>query len=415
MKIKYFLVNRYYLPRAGGIEKSLKYLSKGLETLDKDSYILSSTLGIPSKELEKFKLAENTNRSSRTIRLKFLKYRSIYFRLAIFINTFLLYFVMKWLTDTATEVRVICRDPLLCRYSIFFRKNSIKLIFIPGSLTHLHEEKLMVSYAGNGASSVNNFASKILDWSRQNRIKLMKRLFFEAIQESGKTVVSSDSFKNQIIRTYGNDVANKITVLPFGKSYATSTAPKLFVNERIKFLIVSRLSREKGISEFLEALCKIEHHNIDITIVGSGPDKARLLEFIKVEKLDCTVRLAGHSPNIQYYYESHDILIVPSKFETFGNVIVEAMSFGMPTIGFVADPPRVEVANNELLINRSNGWLVDGDYMELAKQCVEVSKCSHITLNSISENCIKRSKNMNTWEEYLAKLDKIFDEISCES
>ena len=51
-------------------------------------------------------------------------------------------------------------------------------------------------------------------------------------------------------------------------------------------------------------------------------------------------------------YLNHDIFLIPSRYEGFGLVTLEAMECGLPVIGF--DIP----ANKELIINGITGFLV---------------------------------------------------------
>ena len=126
-------------------------------------------------------------------------------------------------------------------------------------------------------------------------------------------------------------------------------------NSNIHFLSVGRLVEQKGFERILDALNAL--HDIDFTykIVGDGP----LFDFLqqKVQDLGLSqkVFLCGYSdPNI--YYSQADYFLFGSLVEGFPNVLLEAASYGIPSIGYNC-PGGV----NEIIINEFNGFFVNQD------------------------------------------------------
>ena len=75
------------------------------------------------------------------------------------------------------------------------------------------------------------------------------------------------------------------------------------------------------------------------------------------EKLEIkpNVHFAGVTPDIAKEYEKSDIFVCSSRYESFGLATIEAMSFGIPAIGFRSCP-----GTNEIIQNGSTGILVHG-------------------------------------------------------
>lgn len=96
-------------------------------------------------------------------------------------------------------------------------------------------------------------------------------------------------------------------------------------------LYVGRVSKEKN----LEALCKLEDKYF-IQIVGDGPERARL------EKAYPKVNFLGYrqGQELANFYAGAEVFAFPSKTDTFGIVIIEAMSLGTPVAAYPVPGPQ---------------------------------------------------------------------------
>jgi len=96
-------------------------------------------------------------------------------------------------------------------------------------------------------------------------------------------------------------------------------------------LSVGRVSREKGLDEF----CKLDYPNATKIIVGDGPYRAELER--KYPKVEFTGVKTGRE--LVEYYANADVFVFTSRVDTFGMVIIEAMSVGTPVAAYpVAGP-----------------------------------------------------------------------------
>lgn len=104
-----------------------------------------------------------------------------------------------------------------------------------------------------------------------------------------------------------------------------------------RLLSVGYLTRQKGHQEVLEAMAQLVAEGFDLhyTIVGEGPERARLVEQIAALALQTRVTLAGAQPReaLASYYEASDLFVQPSLPEAFGLVYLEALGMGRPAIG----------------------------------------------------------------------------------
>jgi len=95
-----------------------------------------------------------------------------------------------------------------------------------------------------------------------------------------------------------------------------------------------RLSREKGADVLLDAmpLVRAAISDADLTILGEGPLKPDLLEQRERLGLNEAVHLVGFQPNPYPYFKHADLFVLPSRFEGFGLVVIEALAVGTPVV-----------------------------------------------------------------------------------
>jgi glycosyltransferase involved in cell wall biosynthesis len=103
-------------------------------------------------------------------------------------------------------------------------------------------------------------------------------------------------------------------------------------DDRTVLVCVSRISKEKNLDDF----CKLDYPKSRKIMVGDGPDRARL------EKLYPDVEFVGFKTGLElaYYYANADVFVFPSRWETFGIVMIEAMACGTPVAAYNCQGPK---------------------------------------------------------------------------
>lgn len=84
----------------------------------------------------------------------------------------------------------------------------------------------------------------------------------------------------------------------------------------------------------IKAYSEIAKHfkDIDLVILGSGPLKDDLLLLCKTLGCEKSVHILDFRKNVYDYYLHCELFVLSSRFEGFGNVVVEALAFGKPAI-----------------------------------------------------------------------------------
>ncbi len=124
-----------------------------------------------------------------------------------------------------------------------------------------------------------------------------------------------------------------------------------------RLVSVGRLSPEKGFMDLLKIfyLLRKDHPDWCLDIVGDGVEKDRLSRFIKEHDLESSVTLHGFRDKeyIDKLLHKSSIYLLTSYTESFGIVLIEAMSHGVPCIAF----DSAEGAR-ELIHSGKNGYLI---------------------------------------------------------
>lgn len=106
---------------------------------------------------------------------------------------------------------------------------------------------------------------------------------------------------------------------------------------RKRLLTVARLIPRKGISYLIEALAKLKTKRDDfvLDVIGDGPNRTEYEKLVRKAGLSDLVCFHGflkHKSEIAEFMRSCDFFVLPSLFETFGVVLIEALACGKPVI-----------------------------------------------------------------------------------
>jgi len=78
---------------------------------------------------------------------------------------------------------------------------------------------------------------------------------------------------------------------------------------------------------------------LQLVLVGDGPLRDELAAWARSAAVAGSVELAGYRADPAVFYRSADLFLFPSRSESFGNVIVEAMLHGLPVLTTAVGAP----------------------------------------------------------------------------
>lgn len=169
-------------------------------------------------------------------------------------------------------------------------------------------------------------------------------------------------------------------------------------------LNVGRLTSDKRQLELLKIWNNIKEKNgWKLRIVGSGEEKKSLYNEIKRFKMEDTVELIEHTPDIQSIYKNASVFVFTSRMEGFGMALLEAMSFGIPCISY--DCPS---GPRDIIKNGYNGFLIDNGNMEEMRDGIEkIMNFQFDELLSLGKHAFITAREWNN-EEILRKWEKVY-------
>jgi glycosyltransferase involved in cell wall biosynthesis len=100
-----------------------------------------------------------------------------------------------------------------------------------------------------------------------------------------------------------------------------------------KLITAGRLVEQKDHATLLQALARVrEHVPARLVILGAGPLHEKLVALSELLGLSDAVALPGFDPYPARWLREADLFVLASRFEGFGNVVVEALSCGVPVV-----------------------------------------------------------------------------------
>ncbi len=110
-------------------------------------------------------------------------------------------------------------------------------------------------------------------------------------------------------------------------------------------LVLSRMHAVKGIDTMLEALARVP--GLYLWLAGDGPERAAYEALAARLGLQDRVRFLGWRNDRKSLLQACDICVLPSRYEPFGTVIIEAWAAGRPLVATNAAGARQYVTHNE--------------------------------------------------------------------
>ncbi len=336
MKYVWLLCRAYY-PNIGGIETSIFEMSKALHGLGYKIIILTEKLDIQDykkrdevADIEYYVNKRNLlNRVVIPLRITYRRYG---------IDQKIDYLKKKY----GIPEFVIARDPFLAvRY---YKKIGKNITYIPPAII---------------AYDFENKNKKKLKNTIISRILMKYEQYFQeyCFRKFDRIVVFSNNVKAQIVqRIY--DIGENVRVI-----YPGCTVDDAYTNtyeydtSKIRLLFVGRIVEDKNLLMLVKAMKQIKLSNVLLNIVGDGDQREIIEEYIEQNQIKGII-FHGFQRETGTFYTNADYTIIPSKYESFGQVISESLCHGTPVIGFRTIPERTLTAIDELIEDGVTGFVV---------------------------------------------------------
>lgn len=176
-------------------------------------------------------------------------------------------------------------------------------------------------------------------------------------------------------------------------------------NSNNKFLLLGRLSKEKGFEEAIDFFIKCKTPTDQLTIVGEGELKEKLqLKYADIGQINFTGFIK--SENVDLIFDKIDCLIIPSFEESGPLVGIEAMAAGKPIIS-----TKVGAMEERLTDTSNNFWFDIQDYYSFEKEFDRFKNLDNQSLSEINQSLKNKYKKRYAIEsismQYLKSIDKV--------
>ena len=218
-------------------------------------------------------------------------------------------------------------------------------------------------------------------------------------------IFNSHTTRHTVEEVLGSSTKPYTIAYPAGDRFPTAAAdsqhlqPKLERNGPLRLLFVGNLIPRKGLHTLLNALeqARLPHWKLDV--VGglqANPYYALAMQRqVDQNGWQKQVRFWGplHDADLAERYRLAHLLVVPSSYEGFGIVYLEAMSFGVPPIATTAG------AAHELITHGRDGYLIrPNDTQQLAQLLQQLAQ-DKPRLLALSRAARQRFEQHPTWAQ----------------
>ena len=247
----------------------------------------------------------------------------------------------------------------------------------------------------------------------------------EVIGCSDAILASSTAESAQLEQLYGAD-PDRIEIVPPGVIHAFfSPGPRqgaraalahLDLGDGPMVLFVGRIQPLKGLDVAVRALGALEDPRAVLVVVGgaSGRDGRREVERIGKRAASLGVadriRFADPQPHhmLSTYYRAADVVLVPSRSESFGLVALEAAACGTPVVAAAVGGLRTLVEHGR------TGFLVEGRDPEVFAAYTEQILDNPALGRELADAAASRALNF-TWSTAAARLRRIYADLTARS
>jgi glycosyltransferase involved in cell wall biosynthesis len=338
--MKILQIVSFYPPKIGGMEKIVKEIMENMTLKNFQIDVLTSSIN-QNNQISK----KNIN-VKKTIMINKvpISFKAIFFLLKNYYHIFQIHLGVIFFPDLGFIIAKIKKIPIISHVHIDIQSYSIL-----GKIFFYFYNKFWLKYV---------------------------------LEHSDAVIFPSKSFEDFFINKYKINIISEI--IPVGFYYDKFKCQKIDEEDNPVIIFVGRLKEQKNVDVFIKGInlfMKIYNNNFESYVIGEGPQKESLNKLAAKLKIKNYIKFLGKisEKKLIDIYKKASFLILPSKIESAGIVLLEALASS--TIVISSNVPGI----NSIIKNDFNGILID-----------------KITPKKISDNLLRIISNKEK-QEYLIK------------
>lgn len=191
-------------------------------------------------------------------------------------------------------------------------------------------------------------------------------------------------------------VYRKVDASELKKKYGIENDEKVIIH-------ISNFRKVKRVEDVVKAYAQIYREiKSKLLLVGDGPELTSVSNLVCQLGLKNHVIMLGNQKNIQELLSISDVKLLLSEKESFGLVLLEAMSCGVPCVGTrIGGIP-------EVIIDGETGFICElGDIEDIARKTMDILLDQNLH-QSMSEQAIHRVHNVFQSEKVVGQYEEIY-------
>jgi glycosyltransferase involved in cell wall biosynthesis len=190
-----------------------------------------------------------------------------------------------------------------------------------------------------------DFARRSLGWDKNglSRLRRILRAFYKGfdglfvLNSQMREWLASEQMGVPLDRLHSTAHWADAAFFPRVDALRSEIFPGISDQDKV-ILFAGRVSEEKGVFEIPSILLRIRERipEAKLVVAGTGPAEARLREMAP----DALFLGWCDKERLARAYSCADMLLLPSRFDTFGCVVLEAMQCGLPVAAYAVQGPR---------------------------------------------------------------------------
>jgi D-inositol-3-phosphate glycosyltransferase len=249
------------------------------------------------------------------------------------------------------------------------------------------------------------------------------------VLEAANCIVATSPQEEQMLRSLVSQAGN-VQVIPCGTDLQNFRAiPRSEARAKLGFtaqeqvvLYVGRFDPRKGIETLVRAFGKLHQagaaENVKLVIVGGS--EAGQPDGIERQRIGALVQALGLANSVQFvgrvghdllptYYTAADVCVIPSHYEPFGLVAIEAMACGTPVVASAVGGLRFTVLPEE------TGLLAPPQDVDAFADCIDRILSDELWAKKLRKRATERVQQNFSWSSVAVQLSDLYRRLLAQS